>query len=189
MGVRKSIFWHLFLLVMALPTLLALLGVVSALLQPDASVLSHLLQYVLPSAVTNTIMLVLGVGLVTTLLGVGLAWLTSVCEFPLRGFFVWALILPMAIPGYVMAFALVGTFEYTGPMQVFLRDVFGSSRWFPNIYSYGGVVMALSLALYPYTYMIVRNAFQTQGRRSLEVGQSLGRPPSATVASSQPCAT
>ncbi len=174
MGVRKSIFWHLFLLVMALPTLLALLGVVSALLQPDASVLSHLLQYVLPSAVTNTIMLVLGVGLVTTLLGVGLAWLTSVCEFPLRGFFVWALILPMAIPGYVMAFALVGTFEYTGPMQVFLRDVFGSSRWFPNIYSYGGVVMALSLALYPYTYMIVRNAFQTQGRRSLEVGQSLG---------------
>lgn len=174
MGVRKPIFWHLFLLVMALPTLLALLGVVSALLQPDASVLSHLLQYVLPSAVTNTIMLVLGVGLVTTLLGVGLAWLTSVCEFPLRGFFVWALILPMAIPGYVMAFALVGTFEYTGPMQVFLRDVFGSSRWFPNIYSYGGVVMALSLALYPYTYMIVRNAFQTQGRRSLEVGQSLG---------------
>ncbi len=172
--VRKISVWQVFLVVMALPTLLALLGVLSSFLHPDIESLSHLAQYVLPQTIKNTIFLVVGVGVVTTTLGVSLAWLTAVCDFPLRKFFVWALILPMAIPGYVMAFALVGLFEYTGPVQQFLRDTFGSSNAFPDIYSYGGVVMALSLALYPYTYLMVRNAFQTQGLRSLEVGQSLG---------------
>ncbi|MBT6579905.1 MAG: iron ABC transporter permease [Cellvibrionales bacterium] len=172
--VRKISVWQVFLVVMALPTLLALLGVLSSFLHPDIESLSHLAQYVLPQTIKNTIFLVVGVGVVTTALGVSLAWLTAVCDFPLRKFFVWALILPMAIPGYVMAFALVGLFEYTGPVQQFLRDTFGSSNAFPDIYSYGGVVMALSLALYPYTYLMVRNAFQTQGLRSLEVGQSLG---------------
>ena len=172
--VRKISVWQVFLVVMALPTLLALLGVLSSFLHPDIESLSHLAQYVLPQTIKNTIFLVVGVGVVTTTLGVSLAWLTGVCDFPLRKFFVWALILPMAIPGYVMAFALVGLFEYTGPVQQFLRDAFGSSNAFPDIYSYGGVVMALSLALYPYTYLMVRNAFQTQGLRSLEVGQSLG---------------
>jgi len=171
---RKIGVWQVFLVVMALPTLLALLGVLSSFLHPDIESLSHLAQYVLPQTIKNTIFLVVGVGVVTTTLGVSLAWLTAVCDFPLRKFFVWALILPMAIPGYVMAFALVGLFEYTGPVQHFLRETFGSSSAFPDIYSYGGVVMALSLALYPYTYLMVRNAFQTQGLRSLEVGQSLG---------------
>ena len=172
--VRKISVWQIFLVVMALPTLLALLGVLSSFLHPDIESLSHLAQYVLPQTIKNTVFLVVGVGAVTTTLGVSLAWLTAVCEFPLRKFFVWALILPMAIPGYVMAFALVGLFEYTGPVQHFLRETFGSSAAFPDIYSYGGVVLALSLALYPYTYLMVRNAFQTQGLRSLEVGQSLG---------------
>lgn len=171
---RKISVWQVFLVVMALPTLLALLGVLSALLDPDVETLSHLAQYVLPQTIKNTIFLVIGVAVVTTVLGVSLAWLTAVCDFPLRRFFVWALILPMAIPGYVMAFALVGLFEYTGPVQSALRDVLGSSSAFPEIYSFGGVVLALSLALYPYTYLMVRNAFQTQGLRSLEVGQSLG---------------
>ncbi|MDG1938623.1 MAG: iron ABC transporter permease [Pseudomonadales bacterium] len=171
---RKISVWQVFLVVMALPTLLALLGVLSALLDPDVETLSHLAQYVLPQTIKNTIFLVIGVAVVTTFLGVSLAWLTAVCDFPLRRFFVWALILPMAIPGYVMAFALVGLFEYTGPVQSALRDVLGSSSAFPEIYSFGGVVLALSLALYPYTYLMVRNAFQTQGLRSLEVGQSLG---------------
>ena len=173
-SLRKISKWQVFLAVMALPTLLALLGVLSSFLYPDIESLSHLAQYVLPQTIKNTIFLVIGVGFMTTVLGVSLAWLTAVCDFPLRKFFVWALILPMAIPGYVMAFALVGLFEYTGPVQNFLRETLGSSSAFPNIYSYGGVVLALSLALYPYTYLMVRNAFQTQGLRSLEVGQSLG---------------
>ena len=129
-GLRKISKWQVFLAVMALPTLLALLGVLSSFFHPDIESLSHLAQYVLPQTIKNTIFLVIGVGLLTTVLGVSLAWLTAVCDFPLRKFFVWALILPMAIPGYVMAFALVGLFEYTGPVQSFLRDILGSSSAF-----------------------------------------------------------
>ncbi len=171
---RSSLIWSVFLVVMALPTVLALSGVLSAWFQPDFKTLSHLSNYVLPSAIKNTLLLVLGVSVMTAIIGVSLAWLTAVCDFPLRRFFVWALILPMAVPGYVIAFAFVGIFEFTGPVQTGLRELFGNSSWFPSIYSYGGVVMALSLVLYPYVYLLVRNAFQTQGRRSLEVGQSLG---------------
>ena len=103
-----------------MPTVLALFGVVSALFQPDKETLSHLLEYVLPMAISNTVWLMLGVAVTTTVIGVSLAWLTSIYEFPFRSFFAWALILPMAIPGYVMAFSLVGFFEYSGPLQIML---------------------------------------------------------------------
>lgn len=172
-------FWGLFLMLMAVPTVLALAGVVSSVVSLDTENLSHLLRYVLPDAVRNTIALVLGVGTLTTILGVSLAWLTAVCDFPMRRFFVWSLLLPMAIPGYVMAFAFVGFFEYTGSLQSGLRasglaQLLSTDHWFPNIYSYFGVVLVLSLVLYPYIYMLVRNAFRTQGRRGIEVGRSLG---------------
>ena len=164
---------------MAVPTLLAVSGVASSLLNIDAQNLSHLAQYVLPSAIRNTLALVVGVALLSTVIGVSLAWLTAVCDFPMRRFFVWALLLPMAIPGYVMAFAFVGFFEYTGTLQSWLRangiaDALKIEVWMPNIYSYGGVVLVLSLVLYPYIYLLVRNAFKTQGLRSIEVGRSLG---------------
>lgn len=159
---------------MSLPTLLALLSVVGALFNPDTETLQHLAAHLLPAALLNTLLLVLGVALCSTVVGVALAWLTAVCDFPLRRFFSWALLLPMAIPGYVMAFAFVGVFEFSGPLQTLLRQCFGSSSWFPDVYSYGGVTLVMSLVLYPYVYLIARNAFQTQGRRSIEVGQSLG---------------
>lgn len=164
---------------MAVPTVLSLAGVVSALIVLDTENLNHLLNYVLPDAIRNTIALVFGVGALASVLGVSLAWLTAVCDFPLRRFFVWSLLLPMAIPGYVMAFAFVGFFEYTGTLQSGLREsglaqLLGTDHWLPNIYSYFGVVLVLSLVLYPYIYLLVRNAFRTQGRRGLEVGRSLG---------------
>lgn len=162
---------------MCLPTLLALVSVVGSLFNPDTETLQHLASHLLPAALFNTLLLVLGVALVSSVVGVSLAWLTAVCDFPLRGFFSWALLLPMAIPGYVMAFAFVGLFEFSGPVQSLLRDWFGSSGWFPDVYSYGGVTLVMSLVLYPYVYLIARNAFQTQGRRSIEVGQSLGLSP------------
>jgi iron(III) transport system permease protein len=165
---------------MCLPTLLALFSVIGSLFNPDTETLQHLASYLLPQALANTLLLVLGVALCSSIVGVSLAWLTAVCDFPLRGFFSWALLLPMAIPGYVMAFAFVGLFEFSGPVQSLLREWFGSSNWFPNVYSYGGVTLVMSLVLYPYVYLIARNAFQTQGRRSIEVGQSLGLAPVAS---------
>lgn len=155
--------------------MLALLTVVSSLfLDFNSELFAHLFRYVLPEAVFNSIRLTLGVCLLANIIAVPLAWLTAVCEFPLRRFFAWALFLPMAIPGYVMAFAFVGIFEYTGFVQTFIRKSGVSAEWFPEVYSYGGVVLVLALVLYPYIYMLARSAFVTQGVRSLEVGQSLG---------------
>lgn len=162
---------------MCLPTLLALVSVIGSLFNPDTETLQHLASHLLPAALLNTLLLVLGVVFVSGVVGVSLAWLTAVCDFPMRSFFSWALLLPMAIPGYVMAFSFVGLFEFSGPVQSLLRDVFDSSSWFPDVYSYGGVTLVMSLVLYPYVYLIARNAFQTQGRRSIEVGQSLGLSP------------
>ena len=166
--------WQFFLVIMSLPTALALVGVLTSWFNLDEALLSHLFQYVLPSALFNTVSLVIVVVMMTAVIGVTSAWLTTICDFPGRRFFVWSLILPMAIPGYVMAFALVGALEYTGSLQTYARDSLGILAIFPEIKSFFGVALTLSLTLYPYTYLLVRNAFQTQGKRSLEVGQSLG---------------
>lgn len=154
--------------------LVPLLAVVSSLLSPEQDVWQHLLENVLPGLLLNTLWLVLGVGSGVTLLGVALAWLTAACNFPGRRFFSWALLLPLAVPAYVTAFVFVAWFDYTGPLQNLLRQLFGSSDWFPPIRSGGGVALVLTLSLYPYVYLLARNAFLTQGRRALEAAQSLG---------------
>ena len=161
-------------LLLSLPALAPLLVILSTLATPEADVWTHLARYVLPEVVRNTTVLVLGVAVVAGVLGTGLAWLTAICEFPGRRFFDWALLLPLAIPAYVLAFVAVGFLDYAGPLQSWLRDVFGSSHWVPPIRSVGGVILVLSLALYPYVYLLARAAFLTQGRRAIEAAQTLG---------------
>jgi len=117
-----------------------------------------------------------GVGSVAATLGVSLAWLTATCDFPGRKWLSWALLLPLAVPAYVLAFVFVGLFDYTGPIQTYARELVGEVP-FPPIRSTGGVILVMSLALYPYVYLIARNAFLTQGRRALEAAQSLGLTP------------
>ena len=117
----------------------------------------------------------LGVHAGYRLLGVSLAWFTAVCEFPGRKFFSWALLLPLAIPAYVTAFVALGLFDYIGPVQTALRAWLGPDLfWFPNVRSRMGVIIVMVLAFYPYVYLLARNAFLTQGKRSLEAAQSLG---------------
>ena len=109
------------------------------------------------------------------MIGVSLAWFTAVCEFPGRKFFSWALLLPLAIPAYVIAFVALGLFDYTGPVQAGLREWLDSEvSWFPDMRSRTGVIIVMILAFYPYVYLLARNAFLTQGRRTLEAAQSLG---------------
>lgn len=148
------------------------LGVIfSSLLVPDFATWQHLIDYVLFDLIVNTLVLCLAVGIGVTLIGVTLAWLTAVCEFPGRKFFSWALVLPLAIPAYVSAFVLLGIFDFTGPLQQFLGDA-----WLlPNARSAGGLIIVMILALYPYVYLLARNAFLTQGKRALEIAQTLGR--------------
>ncbi|CAD84941.1 ABC transporter permease [Nitrosomonas europaea] len=149
--------------------------VFASFLSPDDEIWQHLISTTLPSLLTNTLWLSLGVIVGTSLLGVSLAWFTSVYRFPGYRFFSWALFLPLAIPAYVIAFVALGTFDYTGPVQTSLRHWFNSDLlWFPDIRSGPGVAIVMTLAFYPYVYLLSRDAFLTQGKRLLEVAQSLG---------------
>jgi len=166
--------WRLAAVAIALLIVVPLTVVLSSLLSPEREVWGHLLEYVLPGLLANTFRLALGVGLGVTLLGVSLAWLTAACDFPGRRFFSWALLLPLAVPAYVTAFVYVALLDFTGPVQTWLREMAGGPVAFPPIRSAGGVIAVMSLALYPYVYLLARNAFLTQGCRALEAAQSLG---------------
>ena len=166
-------FWFWAALCIALFTLAPVAVIFTYLGTPETEIWRHLKSTVLPEYITHSLLLIMGVGTGTVLIGVTLAWLTAVCEFPGRRFFSWALILPLALPAYVTGFVMIGLLDFTGPIQTFLRASFGWTG-FPPIRSGGGVVFAMTLALYPYVYLLARNAFLTQGRRALEVAQSLG---------------
>ncbi len=157
-----------------------ILVVAAAWLTPAGAVWAHLADTVLAGLIRNTLVLMLGVGLGVALLGVGLAWLTTMCEFPGRRWFDWALMLPLAVPAYVLAFALIGLLDVSGPVQASLRGWFGAQGfWFPRIRSEGGVIAVLTLAFYPYVYMLARATFLAQGRTMLETGRVLGLSPRA----------
>ncbi|WP_430230262.1 ABC transporter permease [Nitrosomonas communis] len=142
---------------------------------PADDVWKHLVDTALFTLLINTFWLSVGVVVGTSLLGVSLAWLTAIYQFPGSRFFSWALLLPLAIPAYVTAFIVLGLFDYTGPIQTTLRTWLGSELpWFPDLYGRGGVTVVMILAFYPYVYLMARNAFLTQGKRLLEVAQSLG---------------
>ena len=161
-------------LAIAALTLIPLVVVLASFFDPQLEAWEHLATYVLPGVLWNTFVLVVGVGFGVLFLGVPLAWLTAVCDFPGRRFFSWGLMLPLAMPAYVLAFVQVGLLDFTGPVQTFLRAWLGSSSWFPPIRSTGGVVLVLTLAFYPYVYLLARNAFITQGLRAVEAAQMLG---------------
>ena len=145
----------------------------SSFFQVEGDLLAHLTEFVLPELVGNTLWLVLGVGVGVSVLGVSLAWLVAMCEFPGRRFFGWALLLPLALPAYVTAFVAIGLLDFTGPVQTWLREAWGVTQ-LPEVRSRGGVILVMSLALYPYVYLIAKNAFATQGAIALEAAQSLG---------------
>lgn len=142
-----------------------------------AADMRHLFEHVVPGVLLNTVILVTGVTLLAGLLGTALAWLITSYDFPLRSVLSWALLLPMAIPAYVLAFVAIAGLDFSGPVQTWLRSVFGPELRLPPIRSTGGVILVMSLALYPYVYLLARGAFATQGRRALEVAASLGLTP------------
>lgn len=168
-------FWRL-VPYLAAALVLAPVGIImSSLFAPASDIWQHLVETTLPLLLINTFWLAIGVILGTSLLGTSLAWFTAVYEFPGRRFFSWALLLPMAIPAYVTAFVALGLFDFTGPIQSSLRVWLGSGlAWFPDIRNRMGVIIVMTLAFYPYVYLLARNAFLSQGKRSLEVAQSLG---------------
>lgn len=163
----------LFALAIAALVLVPVAVTFSSFAEVEGDILAHLTEFVLPDLIGNTVWLMLGVGVGVSVLGVSLAWLTAMCEFPGRRVFDWALLLPLALPAYVTAFVAIGLLDFTGPLQTWLRDSWNVTD-LPEIRSRGGVILVMSLALYPYVYLIARNAFATQGAIALEAAQSLG---------------
>jgi len=185
-GVFKRTFafggvWSLGALAIAALVLAPILAVVFLAIFPSDNIWPHLWATTLPRYFTNSLILMISVGLITALVGTGAAWLVAMYRFPLRNILQWALLLPLAIPAYIGAYALVDLLEYAGPVQSGLRAVFGwtSARdyYFPEIRSRGSAVLVLSAALYPYVYLLAKTAFREQSAGMLEVSRALGSGP------------
>lgn len=147
------------------------------LLTGDETVWLHLYHTVLADYVTNSFLLMLGVGSGVLIIGVPCAWLTSLCDFPGRRWFSWALLLPLAVPAYIIAYTYTGLLDFAGPVQTFIRDVTGlgyGEYWFFEVRSLGGAIIMLVLVLYPYVYLMSRAAFLEQSANTLEVSRTLG---------------
>ncbi|MBF0355714.1 MAG: iron ABC transporter permease [Alphaproteobacteria bacterium] len=147
----------------------------------SGGVWEHLAQTVLPLYIVNSLLLMLGVGAGVMIGGVGTAWLVTMCRFPGKGVLEWALLLPMAMPAYVVAYTYTGLLDFAGPIQSALREVFGWSSardyWFFEIRSLGGAIVVMSLVLYPYVYLLARSAFLEQSICVLEASRTLGQGP------------
>ena len=169
--------WYPIAFAVALLVLLPLSVLLFSWHEIDRQIWAHLWQTQLPRLLGNTLVLVLGVGVGVILLGVSLAWLTSLCEFPGRRWLDWALMLPFAIPAYVLAFVFVGLLDFAGPLQSLLRDWFGTGVRLPRVRSTGGVIIVLVLVFYPYVYLLARNAFLAQGKGLMEAARVLGLSP------------
>ena len=168
-----SIFAVLIAAFISLPVII----IVSYLVQADGALWQHLLDTVLNDYLINSLLLLLGVGTGVILLGVPTAWLTSMCSFPGRRWLSWALLLPLAMPAYIIAYTYSGLLDFAGPVQSWIRDLTGLSYgdyWFFEIRSLGGAIIMMSLVLYPYVYLMARAAFLEQSVSSIEVGCSLG---------------
>ena len=170
--------WPVVAGLLAVPVLLPIGVALTAFARPDAELWAHLTSYVLPEVLPATLWLLVGVACGVALLGSALAALVALFEFPGRAFFSWALLLPLAVPGYVLATVFIGMFDYAGGVATWLRDL---GIVLPDIRSRGGVVLVMTLTLYPYVYLVTRSSLATQGARMLEAARLLGLTPGRAV--------
>ncbi len=170
--------WTLASLLVAAIVLAPIAALFAIAAQGSGDLWSHLLAYVLPQAVHDTALLLLGVGIVTVVVGVGTAWLVTTCHFPGRGFFDWALLLPLAVPTYIVAFAYLDILHPLGPIQMALRALLAiddpRGLWLPDVRSLPGCILLLGFVLYPYVYLAARATFLMQSAPALEAARTLG---------------
>lgn len=175
--------WSAGAVAIAVLVILPILAVLWMALTPAENVWPHLWNTTLPRYLKNTATIVLGVGALAAGMGTGAAWLVTMYRFPGSRALQWLLLLPLGIPAYVGAYALVDFLEYAGPIQTGLRALFGwqTSRdyWFPEIRSQGAAILVLAAALYPYVFLFVRTALHEQSGTTYEVSRALGAGPLA----------
>ena len=148
---------------------------------PSVDIWKHLIETVLFRYTYTTIFLMIGVGIGTLLIGVSSAWLVTCCEFTGRKIYEWSLLLPMAIPAYIIAFIYTDLFEYSGSVQESIRLLFSwkspSDYWFPEIRSLWGAIFMMTFVLYPYVYLLSRVSFSEQSSTIIDISRTLGRGP------------
>ena len=169
--------WQAAILAIALIVAAPLLAVAAIAFSADGDIWRHLAATVLPGYVWRSVLLVAGVGSLSLILGAGTAWLVTMCSFPGRRLFQWALLVPLAIPTYIVAYVYVDLLEFSGPVLTFLRDSLGlptAAGWLPRIRSLPGAVFVLALVLYPYVFLSARAAFLQQSFCVFEVARTLG---------------
>ena len=171
--------WSVFTVSLALIFSIPIFAVIGLAFTPSDEVWSHLSTTVLPRYARNTFLLMLGVGAGVLVIGISTAWLVTMYRFPGQRVFEWALFLPLAMPAYVIATVYVQILEFAGPVQSFLRLLFGwqsaQDYWFPHIVSLEGAIAMLVLVLYPYVYLLARASFLDLSMNMMEVGQLLGK--------------
>src|SRR5687767_14404381 len=156
---------------------LPVVSVVSSIFSGGGETWTHLAATALPRYVWNTALLLVAVAWGVISMGVLSAWLVTAYRFPGRDLLEWTLMLPLAMPAYVMAYAYNDWLQFTGPVQTTLRELTGWSArdyWFPEIRSLPGAAAMLSFALYPYVYLIARTAFHEMPRSAIEAGRLAG---------------
>ena len=175
---RTSSRWLLSAILITAIVALPVFSVAWLALFPDENIWPHLINTTLPRYITTTLILMVGVSALTLAIGLSTAWAVTMCEFPGRRMFEWALLLPFAVPAYVIAYVYTDLLQYAGPVQGALRDWFGwqsaQDYWFPEIRSLGGATLMLGLVLYPYVYLLARAAFLEQSPSLFSVSRSLG---------------
>ncbi|MHA2716684.1 ABC transporter permease [Vibrio owensii] len=137
---------------------------------------THLMSTVMPTYIYNTVALTAGVMLLSLILGIPSAWFMAMCKLPTEKWLQWALVLPLAMPGYIIGYIFTDWFDFAGPIQIFLRDITGwgpGEYWFPDIRTLGGATFVLSLVLYPYVYLLCRAAFMEQNVSLLQSARLL----------------
>lgn len=169
--------WNIVLVLLSLLFSIPLAVVLGSIFFPAKEIWSHLADTVLTDYIINSLVLFVGVGSFSLILGVIPAWLVTMYRFPMSRYLEWALLLPMAIPAYIIAYSYTGMLDVAGPLQTSLREITGwqyRDYWFPEIRSLGGAITMLSLVLYPYIYLLARAAFIEQSVCVLEVSRTLG---------------
>ena len=143
-------------------------------LNPNEELWTRWWDTILPPMIINTLKLTIGVGIGTFIVGAGSAWLVTAYDFPGRIFFDRLLLLPLAIPSFILGFVFVATFDYAGPVQTQWRTWFGQDAWFPDVISGSGAIIVMTAVLYPYVYILARAAFREQSASTMEAARVMG---------------
>jgi iron(III) transport system permease protein len=175
---RTSKHWVITAVITTAIVALPVLSVLILALFPEDNIWPHLIDTTLPRYLWTTLLLMLGVAAITLVIGLSTAWAVTMCEFPGRRFFEWAMLLPFAVPAYVIAYVYTSLLDYAGPVQTTMREWFGwhnaADYWFPEIRTVEGATLMIGLVLYPYVYLLARAAFMDQSPSLFAVSRSLG---------------